>query len=83
MAGVDDTRAQLRRASAKYLKTGREHDAAQEALLAVVVAALRDGMAPSEVVELSPFGPAYVRKIARDHQIPPARLGRKPRPKRP
>jgi hypothetical protein len=77
VAGVDDVRAQLRRASAKYLKTSREHDAAQEALVAVVVAALREGVAPTEVVELSPFGPAYVRKIARDHEIPPATLGRK------
>ena len=80
---VDDVRDQLRRASAKYLKTGQEHDAAQEALLAVVVAALRQGLTPTEVVELSPYSPAYIRKIARQHEIPAAPLGRKPRTKRP
>jgi hypothetical protein len=80
---VDDVRDQLRRASAKYLKTSQEHDAAQEALVAVVVAALRQGLTPTEVVELSPYSPAYVRKIARQHQIPAAPLGRKPRAKRP
>jgi hypothetical protein len=76
---VDDVRDQLRRASAKYLKTGQEHDATQEALVAVVVAALRQGLTPTEVVELSPYSPAYVRKIARQHEIPAAPLGRKPR----
>jgi hypothetical protein len=78
---VDDVRDQLRRASAKYLKTGQERDAAQEALVAVVVAALRQGLTPTEVVELSPYSPAYIRKIARQHQIPAAPLGRKSRTK--
>jgi hypothetical protein len=43
------------------------------------VAALRQGLTPTEVVELSPYSPAYVRKIARRHEIPAAPLGRKPR----
>jgi hypothetical protein len=76
---VDDLRAQLRRAAARYAETGREHDAAQEALVAVVVAALREGMAPTEVVALSSYRPAYVRKIARQYEIPAAPVGRKRR----
>jgi hypothetical protein len=80
---VDDIRDQLRKASARYVKTGREHDAAQAALMTVVAAALLEGMSPTEVVEMSPFSAAYVRKIARENGIPPAKLGRKPRSRQP
>lgn len=76
---MDDLRTRLRQAAARYAETGREHDAAQEALVAVVVAALRDGMAPTEVVALSTYSPAYVRKIARQYEIPAAPVGRKRR----
>jgi hypothetical protein len=77
--GVDDIRDQLRTASTRYVKTGRAHDAAQVALMAVVAAALLEGVSPTEVVELSRFSAAYVRRIARENGIPPAKLGRKPR----
>jgi nucleoid DNA-binding protein len=76
---VDDLRAQLRRANARYRRTDVAHQAAQQALVEVVVAALEAGIPPSEVVELSGFGTTYVRKIAREHGVPPAPLGRKSR----
>jgi anti-sigma regulatory factor (Ser/Thr protein kinase) len=75
---VDDLRAELRRAATAYGKATRAQQVAQEALVAVVVATLRAGMPPGEVSALSTLSPSYVRKIARDHGIPPAPLGRKP-----
>ncbi|TQL35618.1 hypothetical protein FB564_0677 [Salinispora arenicola] len=42
-----------------------------------VVAALRDGLGPTDVERLSPFSGAYVRKLAREHEIPPALPGPK------
>jgi hypothetical protein len=47
-----------------------------------VVAALRDGVPPTEVVQLSPFSATYVRILAREHGVPPAPGGLKPRAKR-
>lgn len=80
---MDDIRDQLRAAATRYQATGREHDAAQAILVERVVAALKADMAPTEVIALSSLSGAYVRKIAREHGIPPARLGRKPRQTRP
>ncbi|MEV4493161.1 hypothetical protein AB0K04_23965 [Micromonospora coxensis] len=42
-----------------------------------MVAALRGGIGPAEVERLSPFSGAYVRKLAREHSIPPAPPGPK------
>ena len=76
---MDDQRAEIRRAVARYARTERAHQAAQEALIIAVVAALRAGVSPTEVVELSGFSATYARRIARENGIPPAPLGRKPR----
>jgi hypothetical protein len=74
---VSDPREDLVRATARYGKTEREHDLSREAVVDAVVAALRAGMPPAEVVNLSPFGPTYVRTLAREHGIPPAPGGLK------
>jgi hypothetical protein len=79
---VSDPRQELGRATARYEQTGQEHEKSREALIAAVVAALRAGAPPSEVVALSPFSAAYVRTLAREHGIPPAPGGLKPRAKR-
>ncbi len=45
----------------------------------LVVASLRKQVPPTRVAEQSPFSSAHVRKLARDHGIPPAPPGIKPR----
>ncbi len=68
----------LDKATDKYRRTGEAHDAARQEAIAAVVAALRANVQPTVVAKRSPFTDAYVRKIARDHGIPPARPGIKP-----
>jgi hypothetical protein len=41
-------------------------------MIDAVIAALRADLGPSEVERLSPFTGAYIRKLAREHGIPPA-----------
>ncbi|WP_372672997.1 hypothetical protein [Amycolatopsis kentuckyensis] len=66
-------------AARRYRETKKAHDAATEAVAAAAVAALKAGERPSDVVEHSPFTAAYVRRIAREAGIEPARPGPKPR----
>ena len=75
---VSDPREDLVSATARYGQTEREHEASRDAVVEAVVAALRAGLSPAEVVDLSPFGPTYVRSLAREHGIPPAQGGPKP-----
>ncbi len=51
---------------------------ARQDLIEAIVHALREGVGPAEVQRLSPFTSAYIRKLARDNDVPPAALGRKP-----
>jgi hypothetical protein len=66
-------------ATKRYEAADRAHEDAQVQVIAAIVDALRAGGAPTEVAERSPFTAAYVRRIARDHDIPPAPPGIKPR----
>lgn len=61
----------------KRIETEREklRDRATE----LVVAALKKQVPPTRVADQSPFSPAHVRKLARDHGIPPAPPGIKSR----
>lgn len=68
----------LRAANKRYEETAGEHERSRLAAIAAVVAALKSGATPTEVTRDSPFTDAYVRKIARDHGVPPARSGIKP-----
>ena len=61
---VPDTRELLRAATRRYRDTAADHNAAREAAIAAVLAALRAGDGPSEVERLSPFTAAYVRRAA-------------------
>src|ERR1051326_7684551 len=74
-----DARAQLTAATRRYRTTEADHEQARQAALNPVVPALRASIGPAEVPRLSPFTPAYVRKIARDNGIPPAPPGPKRR----
>ncbi|MGX6605595.1 hypothetical protein ACWKSP_26205 [Micromonosporaceae bacterium Da 78-11] len=67
--------AQLADARTRYDRTEAAYENAREQAIAAVVAALRAGAMPTEVVRASRFTDAYVRKIARDHGIAPARPG--------
>jgi hypothetical protein len=79
---MSDPRQALGRASEQYRETERRHEQARQTVIDAVVVALRAGVPPVEVVALSPFSPAYVRALAREHGVPPAPGGVKPR-KRP
>lgn len=74
-----DARDDLRKATRRYRRTEATHATAREAVVQAVVAALRAGVRPTDVAEDSPFTPAYVRRLAREHDIEPAPPG----PKRP
>lgn len=74
-----DPRAQLTAATRRYRTTEADHEQARQAAISAVIAALRASIGPAEVARLSPFTPAYVRKIARDNGIPPAAPGPKRR----
>ncbi|GHG97292.1 MULTISPECIES: hypothetical protein [Amycolatopsis] len=65
-------------ATRHYHQTKDDHDKAQEAVAAATVAALKAGHRPTDVVEHSPFTAAYVRRLAREAGIAPARPGPKP-----
>ena len=75
---MSDARGELSAATTRYRRTEAAHEAARTALIAAVVAALRDGISPTDVERLSPFSGAYIRKLARDNGVPAARPGPKP-----
>ncbi|WP_018682193.1 hypothetical protein [Actinokineospora enzanensis] len=69
----------LDRATARYLKAKAELDAATAVVAEEIVVELRRGTPPTDVAERSPYSPAYVRRIAREHGIAPAPPGPKPK----
>lgn len=77
-ANANEALSTLRAATKRYEETKAIHEAARDAAAAAVVAALRAGAAPTAVTSAGPFTDAYVRKIARDNGIAPARPGIKP-----
>lgn len=76
---VADIRDELADATRLYRQTESAHKAAQQGVIAAALAALRAGVTPNEVAELSPFTSAYVRRLARAEGIPPAPPGPKRR----
>ncbi|MFE7614347.1 hypothetical protein [Streptomyces sp. NPDC057496] len=77
MNAEQELEQELDRATRQYRKTEEAHEEARTAAIAAVVAALRGGMRPTDVTEQSPFTAAYVRRIAREHNIAPAKPGPK------
>ncbi|WP_157251012.1 hypothetical protein [Nonomuraea typhae] len=65
----------------RYRDTKAAHDEAQQEVVDDVVAALKAGKRPTDVVEHSPFTAAHVRKLARDNGIEPAPRGGVPKKK--
>lgn len=68
---MSDELADLDAATLAYQQTEAAHQAARQKAIEAVVAALRAGHRPAEVGRRSPFTDAYVRKLARAHEIPP------------
>lgn len=61
----------LDEATRRYRRTEAAHAKSRDAAIAAVVAALHAGKRPTDVAARSPFTPAYVRRIAREHGIEP------------
>jgi uncharacterized protein (DUF2267 family) len=74
---VADPRERLAAATRRYEKTEAAHDDARRAVVDAVVAALKADVPPTEVERLSPFSGAHIRKLAREHDVPPAAPGPK------
>ena len=77
MFHMDELRRALTAATKRYETTARAHAAARDTAVEVVMQALQSGMAPTEVANLSPFTGAYIRRLARESGLPPARPGPK------
>lgn len=67
----------LDEATREYLAAQETLEKAQESVVKAVVAALQDGQRPTDVVDHSPFKAAYVRRLARQAGIEPAKPGPK------
>ncbi|MEU4558603.1 hypothetical protein AB0F72_09435 [Actinoplanes sp. NPDC023936] len=82
-ATPEEALARLTEARTTYAHAETAFEKAREDVIGTVVTALRAGVPPTVVATTSGFTAAYVRKIARDHGIEPAKPGIKPgmRPK--
>ncbi|WP_225793783.1 hypothetical protein [Streptomyces aculeolatus] len=67
----------LDQATRQYQRTEAAHEKSRTAAVQAVLAALRAGERPTDVTDRSPFTAAYVRRIARENGIEPARRGPK------
>lgn len=73
---MDEHEEALKASTRRYRRTETAHEESRKAATADVLAALKAGMPPTKVVELSPFTATHVRKLARGAGIPPARKGK-------
>lgn len=72
-----DSMTKLDQATARYRETEAAHNTARDKAIEAVVEALEGGARPTDVTARSPFTAAYVRRIARDNGIEPAKPGPK------
>jgi hypothetical protein len=68
--------AELGAATKRFRRTEKAHEESRDAAVEAVIAALRGGARPTDVTERSPFSPAHVRNLAREHGISPRRKGK-------
>lgn len=66
-----DPLERLDAAARAYTRTEAAHEKSRYEAVEAVIAALRAGHRPAEVARRSPFTDAYVRKLARERDIPP------------
>ena len=74
---MDEHEEALRASTRRYRRTDTAHEESRKVATADVIAALRAGMPPTRVAELSPFTATHVRKLAREAGIPPAVKGKR------
>jgi hypothetical protein len=74
--GMEEHEEALRASTRRYRRTEAAHKESREASAADVIAALKAGMEPTKVANLSPFTATHVRKLAREAGIPPAVKGK-------
>ncbi len=60
----------------RYKRADEARTAAGKAAIAQALDLLRAGVGPSEVARLSPFTDSYIRRAAREANIPPATSAR-------
>jgi hypothetical protein len=75
---MDEHEEAIRASTRRYRRTEAAHEESRKASTADVIAALRAGLPPTKVADLSPFTATHVRKLARDAGIPPATKGKRP-----
>jgi hypothetical protein len=68
----------LRASARRYRRTDAAHEESRKAATADVIAALKAGVPPTTVAELSPFTATHVRNLARKNGIPAATKGKPP-----
>lgn len=68
---MTDELQRLDSAATAYNRTEAAHEKARFEAVEAVIAALLAGHRPAEVARRSPFTDAYVRKLARQRDIPP------------
>jgi hypothetical protein len=68
---MTDELARLDSATSAYKRTETAHEKARTEAVEAVIAALLAGHRPAEVARRSPFTDAYIRKLARQREIPP------------
>lgn len=77
---IERALAAVDRTTEEYLRTKQEHETARAASIKAALHALRIQAGPAEVARRSPFEAAYLRRIAREQGIPPAREPKRPAP---
>lgn len=70
---MSDHEETVRAATRRYRRTEAAHEQARAEAVEAVLAALRAGDRPTDVTAWSPFTATYVRRLAREAGIPPAR----------
>lgn len=66
----------LDEATRAYRATETAHKEARDATIAAALGALAAGKRPTDVAARSPFTDAYIRRVARERGIAPAKKGK-------
>jgi len=74
--GMEEHEEALKASTRRYRRTKAAHEESRKESTADVIAALRAGVPPTKVADLSPFTATQVRAIARKAGIPPAVKGK-------
>jgi hypothetical protein len=77
---MDEQRETMKQAAEDYTTTKEALDQARDRMRTAIVDALEAGMTPTEVNQLSPFTPAYNRRIAAESGLEPRPRGPKKKP---